>query len=74
MEVSPTARAASPKTFGHSGFTGTGMWADPAHNLTYIFLSNRVYPNSDNKKLIELNYRTRIQRVVYRLLNNAKKE
>ena len=34
----------SPHSFGHSGFTGTFVWADPENQLVYIFLSNRVYP------------------------------
>jgi CubicO group peptidase (beta-lactamase class C family) len=34
--------------FGHSGYTGTYVWVDPAYNLVYICLTNRVYPD-DNK-------------------------
>ncbi len=30
---------ASPKSFGHSGFTGTFVWADPENRLTFIFLN-----------------------------------
>lgn len=61
---SPTSILASPKTFGHTGFTGTCMWIDPEFNLVYIFLSNRVYPDR-NTKLINLNIRSRIQDVIY---------
>ncbi len=35
----------SPLAFGHGGFTGTVLWIDPAHDLFFIFLSNRVHPN-----------------------------
>jgi beta-N-acetylhexosaminidase len=63
-----TAQACSPGTFGHTGFTGTCVWADPAHQLVYVFLSNRTYPNMDNRKLITGNYRTRIQNIVYEAL------
>ena len=38
------AESSSPSSFGHSGFTGTMVWADPEHELVYVFLSNRVYP------------------------------
>ncbi len=62
---SPASRYASAQSFGHSGFTGTLVWADPALDLVYVFLSNRVYPNQYNKKLIEMNIRTRIQDVIY---------
>lgn len=30
-------------SFGHTGYTGTTMWIDPASGSYYIFLSNRVY-------------------------------
>jgi beta-N-acetylhexosaminidase len=61
---SPTSLHASPKTFGHTGFTGTCLWVDPEFNLVYIFLSNRVYPDR-NGKLITANIRSRIQDVIY---------
>lgn len=62
----PTSSYASYKSFGHTGFTGTIAWADPAFNLVYVFLSNRTYPNSGNRKLIYLNIRTRIQDIIYK--------
>ncbi len=34
-----------PGSFGHTGFTGTSMWLDPASNMFLIFLSNRVHPD-----------------------------
>lgn len=61
----PSSKLASPESFGHSGFTGTIAWADPVHQLVYIFLSNRVYPDQLNNLLTELNVRTRIQDVIY---------
>lgn len=56
---------ASNNTFGHTGFTGNAVYADPDHNLIYIFLSNRTYPDMNNNRLISGEYRTRIQSVVY---------
>ncbi|MFS8087087.1 MAG: exo-beta-N-acetylmuramidase NamZ domain-containing protein, partial [Acidobacteriota bacterium] len=32
-------------SFGHTGFTGTSMWLDPASDTFVIFLSNRVHPD-----------------------------
>ena len=32
-------------SFGHTGFTGTSLWIDPATGLYVIFLSNRVHPD-----------------------------
>jgi len=53
------------EVFGHTGFTGTCAWADPVNNLVYVFLSNRIYPDVNNRKLIKLNIRERIQEAVY---------
>jgi uncharacterized protein YbbC (DUF1343 family) len=32
-------------SFGHTGFTGTSLWIDPASRVFIIFLSNRVHPD-----------------------------
>jgi len=61
----PVCRSSSPQTFGHQGFTGTCVWADPEHNLIFIFLSNRVHPDARNNKLATMNLRTDLQQVVY---------
>lgn len=61
----PTSRYSSAKTFGHTGFTGTSIWVDPEFNLVFVFLSNRVYPNMYNNKILTANIRPRIQDVVY---------
>jgi uncharacterized protein YbbC (DUF1343 family)/CubicO group peptidase (beta-lactamase class C family) len=37
-------------SFGHTGFTGTGLWLDPATETFVVFLSNRVHPKLDSKK------------------------
>lgn len=58
-------KAASPQAFGHTGFTGTCVWVDPAYDLIYIFLSNRVNPSAENNKLSQMNIRSRIQDVIY---------
>ena len=31
-------------SFGHTGFTGTSIWIDPATKMFVVFLSNRVHP------------------------------
>ena len=60
-----TSPDASPESFGHTGFTGNMIWADPRNDLIYIFLSNRVYPDAENTKLAEMNVRTQIQQLIY---------
>lgn len=65
------AAGVSPATFGHTGFTGTCVWADPQYNLLYIFLSNRVCPEGGgNGKLGQLNVRPAIQEVIYKAIRN----
>lgn len=62
---SSTAKDASKHSYGHSGFTGTMFWADPEEDLIFIFLSNRVYPTRENRKLYQLNIRPRIHQIIY---------
>lgn len=62
----PTCNEVSEASFGHTGFTGTLAWADPNHDLIYIFLSNRTYPSQNNRKLIDWDVRTKIQHEVYK--------
>jgi CubicO group peptidase (beta-lactamase class C family) len=61
----PTCDGISQNSFGHTGFTGTMVWADPDEKVVYVFLSNRTYPDAENKKLANLNIRTDIQKVIY---------
>lgn len=56
---------ASTALYGHTGFTGTCVWADPESDLIYIFLSNRVYPDAKNKQLYKKRIRERIHQVIY---------
>lgn len=60
----PTCNQAGWASFGHTGFTGTVAWADPDADLVYVFLSNRVHPSAENWKLVQLNVRTEIHRVI----------
>lgn len=62
---SPVTKECSLQSFGHSGFTGTFAWADPANGLIFVFLSNRVYPSADENKLAKLGIRGKIHRVFY---------
>lgn len=56
---------ASGLSFGHTGFTGTFAWADPESGLVVVFLSNRVYPDAENRLLSTLDVRSRIQYFAY---------
>jgi CubicO group peptidase (beta-lactamase class C family) len=41
----------SSRAFGHTGFTGTSIWMDPARDLFVILLSNRVNPTRENNRI-----------------------
>jgi beta-N-acetylhexosaminidase len=59
------AKGASPESFGHSGYTGTFVWIDPVHEVTFVFLCNRVYPTRNNNLLSDMNIRSAILQAIY---------
>ena len=65
-EGGPASQLVSDKSFGHSGFTGILVWMDPKYDFVYIFLSNRINPTAENRKLITMDVRTKIQSYFYK--------
>jgi CubicO group peptidase (beta-lactamase class C family) len=70
-ERDPTKRSAVGQlaplsTFGHTGFTGTAVWADPDNQLLYIFLSNRVHPSAGNNLITKEKIRGQIHDIIYK--------
>ncbi|RYY64468.1 MAG: serine hydrolase, partial [Chitinophagaceae bacterium] len=57
----------SPETFGHTGFTGTAVWADPKTKLVYVFLSNRVNAGRNNL-LASLDIREKVLDAIYKAI------
>ena len=47
----------SPEAFGHTGFTGTSIWIDPAQDVFIILLTNRVDPTRARHGI----YRVRVE-------------
>ena len=68
-QVCPQASQAS---YGHTGFTGTMLWVDPAYDLVFVFLSNRVHPSSTPNRLAQMNVRTDLQSIVYETIKKEK--
>lgn len=64
------SQLASPLTYGHTGYTGTAVWVDPAKSLVYVFLSNRVNPTV-SEKLGNLKIRPRIQDAIYKAIEKG---
>lgn len=56
----------SASSFGHAGFTGTFVWADPENEMVFVFLSNRVNPTREHRNLYSLNIRSALQQVFYK--------
>ncbi|MEQ9424163.1 MAG: serine hydrolase [Cyclobacteriaceae bacterium] len=65
VDYQNASKYSSEQSYGHLGFTGTAIWVDPEYELIYIFLSNRVYPNRENTKLMADNIRSRIHDIIY---------
>jgi beta-glucosidase-like glycosyl hydrolase/CubicO group peptidase (beta-lactamase class C family) len=59
-----TCGCISFKSFGHSGYTGTYTFVDPETEILYVFLSNRVYPTRENRKLFDQDIRTKVQGLI----------
>lgn len=47
----------SDVAYGHTGFTGTSLWCDPAQNLAIILLTNRVHSGREGNAHIRLRAR-----------------
>ncbi len=59
------ATSSSKNSFGHTGFTGTFVWADPDNGLLFVFMSNRVYPTRENETIYDLNIRPAMHQSIY---------
>ncbi len=65
-DASSTCPEATPETYGHTGFTGTCFWVDPANDMFYIFLSNRVSPTRSNPNFTRISARSHIHTLIYK--------
>jgi CubicO group peptidase (beta-lactamase class C family) len=53
-EGSSAGTRLSSRAYGHTGFTGTSLWIDPAHDLFILLLTNRVHPTRENTQIFEV--------------------
>lgn len=65
----PCGTLFSPNSFGHTGYTGTSVWADRDKKLIVIILTQRVHPTSLNTLVIES--RAKITDAIVRTLGLA---
>jgi CubicO group peptidase (beta-lactamase class C family) len=59
----------SSTAYGHTGFTGTEIWVDPAHDLFLVFLTNRTFdPRAPNAHHALRTVRTSLSDAAIRLV------
>jgi CubicO group peptidase (beta-lactamase class C family) len=44
----------SPRSFGHTGFTGTSLWIDPERGVFVVLLMNRVNSHGASTRHVQL--------------------
>lgn len=47
--VSSCGQYFSDSSYGHLGFTGVSFWVDPKADISVVILSNRTFPDRENK-------------------------
>ena len=52
----------SERAFGHTGFTGTSLWIDPARDLVVACCTNRVYYGRNSAGILE--FRVALHRAI----------
>jgi CubicO group peptidase (beta-lactamase class C family) len=67
------SKVVSEQSYGHSGYTGTFVWADPVKELLLVFLSNRVFPDRNNHKINKLKIRSLLLENLYKLAGEPSK-
>ena len=61
---SSSGRVFGPRSFGHTGYTGTSLWVDPDCELVAALLTNRVYHGRDPQPMLD--FRPRLHDAVAR--------
>ena len=51
---SSAGRYFSPRSFGHTGFTGTSLWIDPERGVFVVLLMNRVTSRGEGTRHVQL--------------------
>lgn len=54
LHTSSCGTRMSPRSFGHTGFTGTSLWIDPDAGIYVVLLTNRVHPTRHNNAIKEV--------------------
>jgi len=65
---SSSGRKFGPRSYGHTGFTGTSLWIDPDRELVVALLTNRVYYGRDPEGIV--GFRPRLHDAVVEALRS----
>ncbi|HEY3886778.1 MAG TPA: serine hydrolase domain-containing protein, partial [Vicinamibacterales bacterium] len=57
LQSSSCGTRLSARAIGHTGFTGTSLWLDPARDLYVVLLTNRVHPTRENDQIQDVRRR-----------------
>ncbi len=68
-EKDSTAAQISKNGFGHLGYTGTSMWIDPDRKASVCVLTNRTYPDDQNKDRFR-QFRIEIHRSIWQMIDS----
>lgn len=61
----PCSESAPATVFGHTGFTGVCVWAEPESRTVFVFMSNRLCPQVWNSKLGDLYLTKKMQEAIF---------
>jgi CubicO group peptidase (beta-lactamase class C family) len=50
-DPSSSGKYFSPRSIGHLGYAGTSLWIDPERQLAAVLLTNRTWPDRQNKTI-----------------------
>jgi CubicO group peptidase (beta-lactamase class C family) len=68
QQGSSSGRNFGPRSYGHTGFTGTSLWVDPDRELVVSLLTNRVYYGRDPGGIVQ--FRPRLHDAVVEAMRN----
>ncbi len=62
----------SPTSFTHTGYTGTSVCVDPERKIFLVLLTNRVYPDPSNTKIIQ--FRPQFSNMVKQIIEKGRSQ
>lgn len=67
----PCGQSFSRSSFGHTGYTGTTLWADRENDIGFVSMTNRVYP--DDSKSVSW-FRNNLANLLFEIIESEKED